>query len=140
MPEPENGYAVVSDLEAALLAIIISLNSVEREAFAVPINDKLTEIRNGREVPQEPCTPASSGWFRNSFWKQSTCRSPSGEVVGSGFMKHPQISIFKPLMFVDHDRGIVSLARAPSSACATDVLDGTLRRHAGREVYGFDSP
>lgn len=40
----------VSDLEAALLGIVMSLNACHDEAFAAPINSKLTEMRSGREV------------------------------------------------------------------------------------------
>jgi hypothetical protein len=45
----EKGQSV-SDLEATLIGIIMFLNAAGQEAYAVPISEKLTGIRNGREV------------------------------------------------------------------------------------------
>lgn len=40
----------ISDFEAELIGIVLSLNVNSEEAYGVPINDELTRIRGGREI------------------------------------------------------------------------------------------
>ena len=40
----------ISDLEATLVGIVLTLRSRNAEAYGVPINDELTEIRDGKEI------------------------------------------------------------------------------------------